>query len=293
MVGNVRDRTHNLYVRAGPGQRGEHSDGHRQRRRNLVFFPSGGPIARLAGERQDAEADRFRREHRDENLQKRGYRRRTERRVGADDGEARDQRGRAVGRLEIDRERDNGQGESFADVTKGYCLTTDPDRSAHRDYMEAAGQNGIPTAFIVGKTGEIEWIGHPMEMDGPIEQIVAGSWDRDVYIAERAGLMPQVDAWVVDHSLELLARLRRDHDPDFRLEVNLSGHSIGKPEIELPERGRALTIPAARWNQATTMTVGFGHSIAVTPLHLAIGYATLYNGGIYRPATLQIGRAHV
>jgi len=83
-------------------------------------------------------------------------------------------------------ERDNGQGETFGDVTKGYCLTTDPDRSAHRDYMEAAGQNGIPTAFIVGKTGEIEWIGHPMEMDGPIEQIVAGSWDRDVYIAERA-----------------------------------------------------------------------------------------------------------
>ncbi|GLR47207.1 peptidoglycan D,D-transpeptidase FtsI family protein [Sphingomonas astaxanthinifaciens] len=68
---------------------------------------------------------------------------------------------------------------------------------------------------------------------------------------------------------------------------------LGKPEIELPERGRALTIPAARWNPATTMTVGFGHSIAVTPLHLAIGYATLYNGGIYRPATLlKVGPGH-
>jgi len=41
---------------------------------------------------------------------------------------------------------------------------------------------------------------------------------------------------------------------------------LGKPEIELPERSRALTIPVANWNQATTMTVGFGHSIAVTPL---------------------------
>lgn len=68
---------------------------------------------------------------------------------------------------------------------------------------------------------------------------------------------------------------------------------LGKPEIELPERGRALTIPVARWNQATTMTVGFGHSIAVTPLHLAIGYATLYNGGIYRPATLlKVNKGH-
>ena len=34
------------------------------------------------------------------------------------------------------------------------------------------------------------------------------------------------------------------------------------------------------------MTIGFGHGIAVTPLHLATGYATLFNGGIYHPATL-------
>ena len=52
-----------------------------------------------------------------------------------------------------------------------------------------------------------------------------------VYIAERVGLMPQVDAWVVDHSVAMLAQLRR-LDPDFELEVNLSGHSIGHPDIE-------------------------------------------------------------
>ncbi len=55
---------------------------------------------------------------------------------------------------------------------------------------------------------------------------------RFVYIAERVGLMPQVDAWVVDKSLEMLARIRAEHDPDFELEVNLSGLSIGNPEIE-------------------------------------------------------------
>ncbi len=83
-------------------------------------------------------------------------------------------------------ERDNGEGETFADVTKGYCLTTDPDKSVYGDYMEAAGQNGIPTAFIVGKTGEIEWIGHPMEMEGPLAEVVDGSWDRAVYAEEMA-----------------------------------------------------------------------------------------------------------
>ena len=41
------------------------------------------------------------------------------------------------------------------------------------------------------------------------------------------------------------------------------------------------------------MTVGYGHSIAVSPLHLASGYAALYNGGIYRRATLlKVDRNH-
>jgi cell division protein FtsI (penicillin-binding protein 3) len=55
--------------------------------------------------------------------------------------------------------------------------------------------------------------------------------------------------------------------------------------IELNERGRTLT-PGNDWGETATMTVGYGHGIAVTPLHLAIGYATLFNGGIWRPATL-------
>jgi cell division protein FtsI (penicillin-binding protein 3) len=62
--------------------------------------------------------------------------------------------------------------------------------------------------------------------------------------------------------------------------------------IELKERGRTLT-PGSRWGPFETMTVGFGHGIAVTPLHLASGYATLFNGGIYRPATLlKVGPTH-
>ena len=34
------------------------------------------------------------------------------------------------------------------------------------------------------------------------------------------------------------------------------------------------------------MTVGYGHGISVTPMHLANAYAAMVNGGIYRPATL-------
>ena len=62
--------------------------------------------------------------------------------------------------------------------------------------------------------------------------------------------------------------------------------------IELKERGRTLS-PGRNWNQIERMTVGYGHGIAVTPLHLASGYSTLFNGGIFRPATiLKVDRDH-
>ena len=59
-----------------------------------------------------------------------------------------------------------------------------------------------------------------------------------------------------------------------------------RPYIELPARGFPLW-PRGEWARITTMTVGYGHGIAVTPLHLATAYAAMVNGGIWRPATLE------
>ncbi len=71
-----------------------------------------------------------------------------------------------------------------------YTLCCDPDRSAHDAYMKPALQNGIPCAFIV-KDSTVQWIGHPMTMDEPLEAIVAGTWDiqkaKDSFIAEAQG----------------------------------------------------------------------------------------------------------
>lgn len=58
-----------------------------------------------------------------------------------------------------------------------------------------------------------------------------------------------------------------------------------RPSIELRER--AGTLWPVTWGRITTMTVSYGHGIAVTPLHLASAYAALVNGGIWRPATLR------
>ncbi|MDZ4831003.1 MAG: redoxin domain-containing protein [Phycisphaerae bacterium] len=63
-----------------------------------------------------------------------------------------------------------------------YTVATDPDRSTYVSYMKGASQGGIPTAFVIGKTGKIEWIGHPMsQLDEVIEQVNKGTWDSAVY----------------------------------------------------------------------------------------------------------------
>ncbi|HKR23625.1 MAG TPA: penicillin-binding protein 2, partial [Allosphingosinicella sp.] len=64
------------------------------------------------------------------------------------------------------------------------------------------------------------------------------------------------------------------------------------PPIELNERARPLW--PRDWGRATVLTSGFGHGVAITPLHLANAYAALVNGGTLRPATLlrvEPGRA--
>ncbi len=59
-----------------------------------------------------------------------------------------------------------------------------------------------------------------------------------------------------------------------------------RPRIELPARGFPIW-RSGEWPRLTTMTVAYGHGIAVTPLHLASAYAAMVNGGIWRPATLH------
>lgn len=81
----------------------------------------------------------------------------------------------------LDKERG---GMTHREITAAYRLATDPDRSVDEDYMKAAGRNGIPCAFVIGKTGLIEWIGHPMRMDDPVAQVIAGQWDRNAFAVE-------------------------------------------------------------------------------------------------------------
>jgi cell division protein FtsI (penicillin-binding protein 3) len=61
---------------------------------------------------------------------------------------------------------------------------------------------------------------------------------------------------------------------------------FSKIGIQLPEAGHPIVPPASNWKEAATMTIGFGHGIAVSPLHVVRGTAALANGGIVLTPTI-------
>lgn len=62
------------------------------------------------------------------------------------------------------------------------AVDTDPKNGAMAvNWMTAAGQDGIPTAFVVGKDGRIAYIGHPMDPGLPttLDGVLDGTFNAD------------------------------------------------------------------------------------------------------------------
>jgi thiol-disulfide isomerase/thioredoxin len=72
----------------------------------------------------------------------------------------------------------SGEAGARRDHPFGLLLTTDPDKSTHRAYYEAARLDGMPATFVIGKQGRVEWIGHPMAVAPVLDAIVTGRFDR-------------------------------------------------------------------------------------------------------------------
>ncbi|NOU02405.1 MAG: penicillin-binding protein 2 [Novosphingobium sp.] len=89
------------------------------------------------------------------------------------------------------------------------------------------------------------------------------------------------------HSSNIVTAQVADQLGSARLNATMRALDMNqRPGIELPARGFPIW-PDGDWSRITTMTVSYGHGIAVTPLHLASAYAAMVNGGVWRPATLM------
>jgi cell division protein FtsI (penicillin-binding protein 3) len=176
--------------------------------------------------------------------------------------------------------------------------TFDPNRVNFSD--PAAQWNSVSfTTFELGST--FKPITFAAAMDAGVVTDMARRYDatRPLMVGgHRISDSHSSDRWLnvpealVHSSNVVTAQIADDLGKD-RLQATFRALDFDKrPTIELPERG--LPQWPRSWGRTTTMTAGFGHSIMVTPLHLASAYAALVNGGIWRPATiLKVEEGHV
>jgi len=77
----------------------------------------------------------------------------------------------------------------------------DSNKFMSTNWMRATGHGGIPFAMVVDKQGKIAWMGHPLLMDKPLEQIVNGSWDLGVararYLEDKR--LDSIDNSIIPH----------------------------------------------------------------------------------------------
>lgn len=76
-----------------------------------------------------------------------------------------------------------------------------PDSKIANTWMKAAGEDGIPTAFIVGRDGKIAWIGHPAgSLESVLSQVLAGGYD--VAAARTARNQQRGPAFAIQSAME-------------------------------------------------------------------------------------------
>ena len=64
---------------------------------------------------------------------------------------------------------------------------------------------------------------------------------------------------------------------------------MDKLDLEIPELGKPQVLKDGKL--LTTMTISYGHGIAITPLHLASATATIVNDGVKIKPTLLISNS--
>lgn len=133
---------------------------------------------------------------------------------------------------------------------QAYTVAFDGDGATFEAYMRAADQNGIPTAFIVDRDGKIAWIGHPMNMDAPLEQVLAGTHDIGLFklnkvLADRVRDKRRTQDWeAVVRTLDAMAALDPQNPGPWRDRIQPLVGPLAAPDKALAAAERALTLSA-------------------------------------------------
>jgi len=102
-----------------------------------------------------------------------------------------------IGMTSEDRRNTLAKVETFVDDwgdKMAYTVAWDNKRTTNSAYMAAAGQNGIPTAFVIDQSGILAWIGNPLDptFDSVLEEVISGKFDGAAQ-KRKAGLQKKAD----------------------------------------------------------------------------------------------------
>ncbi len=98
-----------------------------------------------------------------------------------------------------------------------YGLAFDDAGYLGKELFSATGQSGIPAAFIIGADGYLLWYGHPMTMDDPLTQIVAGTWNKDTALQKMEAIQKAEEE--MSRLITELMSAQRDADWERALSV--------------------------------------------------------------------------
>jgi thiol-disulfide isomerase/thioredoxin len=85
----------------------------------------------------------------------------------------------------------------------GYTVAYDADGSMGKAWMDAAGQNGIPTAFLVDKAGKVAFIGSPAALEDEIRKVAGQPSRKQAEKKAEKPAAPEVTLTVGDKAPEM------------------------------------------------------------------------------------------
>jgi thiol-disulfide isomerase/thioredoxin/uncharacterized protein (DUF736 family) len=146
----------------------------------------------------------------------------------------------------------NTRDNMLNDARMRYTVAVDPDRSTSDAFMKAAGQNGIPTAFIIDANGKVAWIGHPMGMDEPLAEVVNGTWDMAVAVEANRKAQEEKNAMQAFRITMRKAQIAEDWDwyieaIDTYIAENGYNPALAKNKFDALLEGKKDTISAYIW----------------------------------------------
>lgn len=127
--------------------------------------------------------------------------------------------------------------------------TTDEKGAMARTWMDAAGQSGIPSAFIVDKQQRIAWIGHPMDLDEALlSAVLNGTYD--IEQAQREFAEKQAFLKLARDQMRKISTAMAAKDWDSAEQLAAEFEKAAPPRYRTTARFQQLRVATAKPNAA-------------------------------------------